>query len=292
MVIQKDSSVGKGFSILLKRLRREVRGWTQKELAAKSGLKLRTIQDLETAQKANLDHETISYLADAFELEGSAKEEFFKAAGLAVVSPALDNVEWAKLIYEFYKSMEFPAFVSDELANVNSLNAYMIDLLEMKHDKLAAVVNETGRLNALRFFLDPAFNAKKIYGNQWTDYTTLNAWFLRNLSRPYIHTQQYQIVLLELQQFEDFADIWEASAHVEMPLPPYLGTVHTTKYGTVRFWHSSAVRPNIRGEQMTFLFYHPADPESECAFAQMRAAVPKMAYQFSNTKGKGVVRIF
>ena len=45
-------SFGQGFSILLKRYRREVKGWTQQELAHKSGLKIRTIQDLETAQKA------------------------------------------------------------------------------------------------------------------------------------------------------------------------------------------------------------------------------------------------
>jgi transcriptional regulator with XRE-family HTH domain len=285
-------SFSKGFSILLKRLRREERGWKQKELADKSGLKIRTIQDLETDAKAVLDHETISKLADAFELTGAGRDDFFRAAGLVATSATSQDVAWTTLIQEFYKSMDFPAFVSDELTYVHSLNSYMIELLEINLDTLANVVSMSNEFNAIQFFLDPVFNAKKVYGSHWREYATTNVWFLRNMSRPHIHTTRFQKLFAKLQKLEAFQEMWEAAGQLEMLLPPYLGTVYSTKYGTVRFWHSSAVKPSISGEQMTFLFYHPADADSERAFLAIRTEVPKVAYQCSNTRDKGLVRIF
>jgi transcriptional regulator with XRE-family HTH domain len=192
MIPQDENSYRKGFSVLLRRLRREEQGWKQKELAAKAGLKLRTIQDLETAQKAILDHDTVSKLAVAFGLGGAAQEEFFRAAGLAILNPSDDEVQWNIFIYEFHKSIQFPAFVSDDLANIQSLNSYIIELLQMDMEAFADLSCRFGRFNIMHFFLDPIFNAKKLYGSQWSYYTILNAWFLRNLSRPYVHSERYQ----------------------------------------------------------------------------------------------------
>lgn len=291
MTSQDEHSIGKGFSILLKRYRREVRGWTQKELANKSGLKIRTIQDLETAQKAKLEHETVAKLAEAFELNRNAKEEFFGAAGLSVVTPSPEEVAWQKVIYEFHKRINFPAFVSDELVEVVSVNSYLTTLLGMNLDIVSEALRIYGSFNTIRFFLDPAFGTKKLYGRQWKSYAAINVWFLRTMSRPYLHTARYQKLMSELQEFEEFEELWAASENFVMPEPPYLATIYHQKYGTVSFLHSTAVKPSNRGEQITFLFYHPADAQSERAFAQLRADVPKMAYQLSNTRGKGVVRL-
>ena len=286
-----DYSIGIGFSILLKHYRREVKGWTQKELANKSGLKIRTIQDLETAQKAKLDHDTIAKLAGAFDLHGNAKEEFFAAAGLSVVAPTQEEIEWKRVTYEFHKKMNFPAFVSDELTEVISVNSYVASLLGFDLDIISKILHTAGSFNAMRFFLDPVFNTKKLYGRQWKAYTATNARFLRTMSRPYVHTARYQKLMAELQAFEDFKEIWEMSETFAMPEPPYLATIYHQKYGEVSFLHSISAKPATSGEQITFLFYHPADEQSERAFAQIRADVPKMAYQFSNTRGKGIVRI-
>ena len=162
-----DFSIGTGFSILLKRYRREVKGWTQQELAHKSGLKIRTIQDLETAQKAKLDHEIIAKLSDAFNLHGSAKEEFFATAGLSLVAPTQEEVEWRKVIYEFHKKMNFPAFVSDEFTEVISVNSYVATLLGFDLEIISEILHTTGSFNTMRFFLDPVFNTKKLYGGNY-----------------------------------------------------------------------------------------------------------------------------
>jgi transcriptional regulator with XRE-family HTH domain len=288
---QTTSSLGKGFSILLKQYRKELRGWTQKELASKSGLKIRTIQDLETAQKAVLDHDTVAKLADAFDLQGSSKESFFGAAGLAIVTPPFDEVEWGKVIYEFHKSIDFPAFVGDSILQVHSANSYVLELLEVNLDTLSDLIATRGGLNAMYFLFDPVFNAKNLYGQSWKYYATVNVWFLRNMSRPHIYEARFQKLLAELHQFEKFTEIWDETKTLPMPLPPYRGTVHHHKYGMIQYWHSTSVRPNTSGEEMSFLFYHPADTESEQAFARIRANVPKVVYQTSNTRGKGLVRL-
>jgi transcriptional regulator with XRE-family HTH domain len=286
-----DYSVGRGFSILLKRYRREIQGWTQQELANKSGLKIRTIQDLETAQKAKLDHEIIAKLSEAFELNGSAKEAFFGAAGLSIVAPTQQEIEWKRVIYEFHKKMNFPAFVSNELTEVISVNSYIVALLGMNLEIISDILHTSDSFNAIQFFLDPVFNTKKLYGREWKAYTTTNAVFLRTMSRPYIHTVRYQKLMSELQAFDEFEEIWEATEHFIVPEPPYHATIYHPKYGKVSFLHSASVKPSNTGAQITFLFYLPADEPSEQIFAQLRADVPKMAYQLSDTRGKGIVRI-
>jgi transcriptional regulator with XRE-family HTH domain len=284
-------SFGEGFSILLKKYRKELRGWTQKELANKSGLKIRTIQDLETAQKAVLDHDTIAKLADTFDLQGSSKEAFFASAGLAVVMPPFDEIEWGKVIFEFHKSMEFPAFVGDALMQVHSVNSYLLELLEINLDALANLISTRGGLNAMYFFFDPAFNTRRLYGQTWKSYVTTNVWFLRHMSRPHTYEARFQKLLSELHQFEKFTELWDETKDMRMPLPPYLGVVQHHKYGSIQYWHSTSVKPNTSGEEMSFLFYHPADPQSEQAFTQLRVDVPKVVYQTSNARGKGLVRL-
>ena len=141
------------------------------------------------------------------------------------------------------------------------------------------------------FLFDPIFNTKRLYGQSWKYYATINVWFLRHMSRPHIYEARYQKLLAEMHQFERFTEIWDETKHLPMPLPPYLGTINHQKYGSIQYWHSTSVKPNTSGEEMSFLFYHPANLESEQAFARLRADVPKVVYQTSNTRGKGLVRL-
>jgi len=68
-------------------------------------------------------------------LDGTEKEEFFNAAGLVTERLESEEVEWARVIFEFYKRIDFPGFVVDELSNVHSLNSYMVELLEIEFEK-------------------------------------------------------------------------------------------------------------------------------------------------------------
>ena len=83
----------------LTRALRHQRKLTQAELASKSNklhnvplLTTKLLGKIERAEKALLDYEIVGILADALELEGIARSEFFAYAGLLMTSEAQDNI--------------------------------------------------------------------------------------------------------------------------------------------------------------------------------------------------------
>src|SRR5262244_3287545 len=73
-----SSTPGSGFAELLRNLR-QARGLTQEEFAAKSGVGVRTLRDLERG-RARPQRATIELLAAALELDGPDRVEFTLAA--------------------------------------------------------------------------------------------------------------------------------------------------------------------------------------------------------------------
>ena len=67
------------FSVLLRQLRKQA-GWTQDELADRSGLAVRTIRRLETGESANPQLDTVRQLADALKLESDERARLLAAA--------------------------------------------------------------------------------------------------------------------------------------------------------------------------------------------------------------------
>ena len=70
---------GAGFANAL-RTRRRAAGLTQEELAAKAGVGVRTLRDLERGRVNRPQRGTVALLADALELSGDAREKFIGAA--------------------------------------------------------------------------------------------------------------------------------------------------------------------------------------------------------------------
>lgn len=285
------SSQLQNFGALVKHYRSYQFGWTQKELAQKADVKLRTLQDIETAQKVHLDYEVVDKLATAFAIKDNDREQFFGAAGLLVqVNPQAEPIQWAKVIFDFYKSVEFPAFAVDELFDVHSVNSYLLELLDVPLNMFSQTFAASPGPNLLRFLFDPAFNARKLYGHYWEEYAQVNVALFRNLARVHLNTERYQSILMALQKMKHFEDLWKRTEQMAVPLPPYLGILTHPKYGALRYWHSGTVQPNLRGEQMFLTFYIPADSASEAAFEQMRSNTHKAAYELN--KKKGFARIF
>ncbi|WP_433081949.1 ATP-binding protein [Dactylosporangium sp. CA-052675] len=84
-------NAGAGFAATLRASRLE-RGLTQDELAARSGLGVRTLRELERGRVARPQRNTLALLADALDLTGSAREAFLNSATNRNVGPRHDSV--------------------------------------------------------------------------------------------------------------------------------------------------------------------------------------------------------
>src|SRR5512144_1409440 len=83
------ASTAVGFAALLRR-QRLAAGLTQDDLAGRSNLGVRTVRELERGRVLRPQRGTVSLLADALELTGTAREAFVQAA--ATRRPATRSV--------------------------------------------------------------------------------------------------------------------------------------------------------------------------------------------------------
>jgi tetratricopeptide (TPR) repeat protein/transcriptional regulator with XRE-family HTH domain len=79
------------FAALLRDCRRAV-SLTQEDLAAQSGLSVRTISDLERGRTSRPYRRSVQLIADALNLSGGAREEFLRVAGCAPAGRQLDRL--------------------------------------------------------------------------------------------------------------------------------------------------------------------------------------------------------
>src|SRR5437667_1642947 len=78
------------FGQAVKALRKK-RGLSQQELARNIlGITPRTLGKIERGEKAFVNHEIVNRMANYFNLEGLAREEFFNQVGLNETTPAED----------------------------------------------------------------------------------------------------------------------------------------------------------------------------------------------------------
>ena len=265
---------------------------TQEDLGDLSSISARTIHDIENAQKAVLDYETVEKLASAFELKNHEREDFFRTAGINV--PRSDDIkyDWHRAIFDFYKIQELPAFVTDTLGNLHSINSYALTLLNIDLDDDFSALTTPTNPNILRFIFDPAFNAKKLYRSKWREYAEINVWLFRYLSVASGHESKYHQILSELQTFNDFLDIWETIDSYKLPNPPYKITIYNEQYGEAHFTAAQSLLPSTANERMLLIFYVPEDEQTSKVFTNIRKGVPKMAFQVNTHQVRYFSRIF
>lgn len=272
-----ESRAKKAFGQLVLRLRQE-RGWSQKHLDRVCNVPWRTILDIEHADKAVLDHRTVSALATAFQLTGLARREFFLTAGLkpdVASNPQL----WQSTLQRFYLEHNYPAYVTDLALYIHSFNSYLADLLQFSPQNFLEKHRHYGHISALHFMFDPVFGTRELFRAQWDTLATIVVHYFHVMVETHRQDIRYSLTLSQLQPMRDFNRLWNVTKDLNT-ISPHLEpiTAHHPKYKTLRFWHLQPMLPDAFFEEHRAILNPPADLPTEKAFSQMRLEVPPSVY--------------
>jgi len=266
------------FGDLLRSLRERM-NFTRHKLSEISLVSYKTIVDLEYGEKANLDRRTVTLLSNSLKLNGITRRNFFVVAGL-IPEYEIGLPPWFNELQTFYKSMKYPALVVDSLVNIQSLNAYLLALFEIDLVELGDHVFASAGPNVLRFTFDPLFNARGLFASEWVSYAQLQILIFRYMSLPRQKEKGYGDLLHELHQLPDFSDLWNSTESMSLPMPPFLATIHHSRFGKISYMHGEVVLFGTYSEQAKAAFYLPVGQEDEKSFEILRENTANVVIEF------------
>lgn len=270
---------------------REERSWSQSDLAQQTRfiIPVRTISDLETAQKAVLDHKTISYLADAFGVEGLLREEFFAAAGLIVDRVSLGSIRPAdqEMLLRMYEKTPFPALVQDPLLFIHSVNSIHFGIFGKVPPSTAG--EPARRPNILRIIFHPEFEERTgvVNNEAWRTFVDWTVFMFRNSSQKYMHLPEYAALIKELRTRKAFREVWQRATRPkyipQSPLPIVFQFANGHRY---EFIVTRALMPMLPTAPMNMILYFPVDAATKDYCTEMSEG-PRFVILFDGTPPNG-----
>ncbi len=264
---------------------RQERKWTRLDLITHIGMRVntrimssKTMGDIERGEKAFLNHATVKHLADAFSLNGLAREEFFGLAGLKEISEAASGLTAAQedLIDASYRGLDYPAYVHDQFMNLHSANSYLFVTFGFKLDEQLSSLFLDRKANLLRMLFDPRLDDMMswIKGKQWRRHVERLVYMFRVLSKNYVGTREYLALLRELRRLPDFPDVWKAVEHPNF-MPQFLvPTRFSLKTGEhLDFSISSNYDTPLFVSTLTRVLFTPCNDQTKAILASTVATV-------------------
>jgi transcriptional regulator with XRE-family HTH domain len=189
------------------------RGWTQKQLADRTGLSERVIANIERGDKVILDGDILGRLATAFALNALERQEFVAlAAGAALddwgVAAPIAAVR--EQVLQVAAELRLPCFVCDDFYNVMAANRPALVLYDLAPDRLAQANSEVPNFLDLLLTADSPIR-RTIRAGRF-ELAQHSVQRFRATSLRFRHTPQFHALFARLAQHADFLSQWvEAS---------------------------------------------------------------------------------
>jgi len=281
------------FGQLVAALRKQIfdpqtgRGWTQRELAAETGLSTKMIGDIERGRRVHLEPDVLVRLADAFGLIPLERREFFSAAsGVATDAARVDLPDSHAVRAELsarLSAIQLPAYIHDPLGNVIAVNALLLALFQEVGAALdAAPCAAPVRFNQLRIPFDPHSPLRQLNCPIWhrrcLDYTA----HFRIASLRYRHTEHFAHLFRALCGYSDFLRAWLGVGHgletAGSHLPDYV-YVHP-RVGRLRYTLHKAATCSPAGEIYVCTLL-PADSYTTACFNRLVQQINGTLHNFA-----------
>jgi len=218
----------KEFGKLIKVLRKEqvdpvaAKSWTQKMLADKLNVSLRTVEEVERGTKGNLNPQLLMGVAKVFKLTSM---ERIKLLGLAtsmdessMVAHTVSAEQMQQYVHTFVCGIQLPFVVYDPLYNMVLCNQPFLQFHGVTEGFLDHASTDPARFNILRFFFAPDSPYLTIRKTIPEEHILSSLQYFRGLSFEHRHAAVYASLLSALHRYPGFSKYWEMIKHEEREL--------------------------------------------------------------------------
>ena len=214
----------KNFGKLITALRKENfdsstgKVWSQETLAERANLSLRTIQRIEQGELATIDEKTLLPLMLALQLTTLERRELcFAATGIIDADTAYpDNpLEAFREAWAVLQSICIPAILHDQFYDIMGVNSLALAMHDVSKEMLLVDKEESKGVNFLKYIFAPQSPLRSSLKNQWSYFVQRTILQFRHMSLRYRHTDSYQVLFNELNQYKEFRSAWTATQGTE-----------------------------------------------------------------------------
>lgn len=272
----------KDFGALLKALRRSGtdpsgKSWTRDSLGRALKLSSDQVGRLERGERKFLDLETMSLLADCFNLTGLEKKEFFYAAtGItdAELFSSEEPTTQLENLLGIVENLRLPVMILDVYADIVAINGMMADLYMFTPELTGQLREEAGGFNLLYILYANKDHLEGILGqNLWREVTNIEVLLFRRSTLRYRNSAYYNKIFNELLKFKQFDIDWYTNHKL---LRRYDLTYEAFQYNHSVFGplHYIALETKVHTSagELLFLQYSPADEVTAKTFSSLAEA--------------------
>ncbi len=258
------------FGELVSVLRKDC-GFTQAELAEKTHLSRRTIEELERGKLAKLEWDLLAKLALGLDLTNFEREEFFVAA-VDVPQTSFSNADYETLVSELENilgNVRLPAFVADHNSDIVLTNNCILHLFDIGTELLAE-----GQQNKMFNVMYVVFHEHyaRIIKNAFHQVVIDNFHRFRKNSLRYRATPRFKEIIgsLNARYGKDFTRYWDFTRGGQdtTSVSSISYRYHHPQYGYLEY-HSTITEYVTNKGDLDMTVYVPLSIETAIAFEEI-----------------------
>jgi hypothetical protein len=174
------------------------------------------------------------------------------------------------IIYSFW-----PAFVTDSMLYLNSVNNLFMTLFGVSTTFFTEVKSKPAKRHLLYFFFHPQI--REVFVEGWKDLVIFYMFLFRIRTKEKAKSQEYFDLIHILTELPDFREIWELTetlTYLPKP-PPQIFRLKSSELGEVSCFHSEVLMPILYTapiqypDPIFFATYTPADIKSAQLFTKL-----------------------
>jgi len=285
------------FGQAVKALRKK-RGLSQQDLARNIlGITPRTLGKIERGEKAFVSHEIVSGLANYFNLEGLAREEFFNQAGLNETTPAEDYARLqseSATVHTFFSSIDFPAYAHDAFYNMYCINSSLLAIFGINVEDYTREFFHPSGPHLLRILFEVQLEAKTTWAKDraWRAHAEMLVYRFRQHSKKYIGTTQYIELLDDLKKNPEFKEVWrKVESPNYMPHFPTLSVFYLRNGQELKFISTIATDTAFVTTEANKIMFVPANDATRQYLAHANSGTPYFYLMFDRSQPRGYIQV-
>lgn len=266
------------FGLLVKALRKNSydtlgKRWSRESLSRAVHLTEDQLGRLERGDRKYIDNQTLTLLADSFNLTSLERKEFFYAA-LGFKDRELFNQEepeeQIKRVITAMENLQVPAYLTDVYSDIVAANKAVLYLYQVTPDLIDYTRQLPAGLNLLNFIYSPKLGFKEIIGSTWHKTAVMALLEFRRSSLRYRHTDYFNYLLKNLLREKQFDIDWYSSHRcLDFHDLTYENFMYKHPFFGQLAYTATETTIHTRIGDLYLIIYNPASPTTCSVFEEL-----------------------